>query len=92
MKEISGFVNQGGRMFLKYRPSGDLVEILKLESLYNPFDKQIVGRFHAGEEMQDPEPFLKSELIFPSGEALPQCWLDPDYQHIIHPLAKSSKA
>ena len=34
--------------------------------------------------MQDPEKFLKSELVFPSGEPLPQCWLDPDYKHILH--------
>ena len=38
-----------------------------------------MGQYHAGEEMQDPEIFLKSELIFPSGEPLPVCWIDPHY-------------
>jgi hypothetical protein len=76
-------------MFLKKKSSGDLVELLEVENLYNPFKKEIFGRFHAGEEMQDPEMFLKSELIFPSGESLPQCWLDPDYQHIIHKQSQS---
>jgi hypothetical protein len=38
------------------------------------------GRFHAGEEMQDPAGFSKSELAFPSGEDLPRCWTDPAYR------------
>lgn len=67
-------------MFLEHRPSGDLVEVLTLEELYNPCRHDIIGRFHAGEEMQDPETFLKSELIFPSGEPLPRCWLDAHYR------------
>ena len=71
-------------MFLKYKSSGDLVELLDVQNLYDPFKVEIRGRFHAGEELQDPEMFQKSELIFPSGESLPRCWLDPDYQHIIH--------
>ncbi|NJK58841.1 MAG: acetyltransferase [Pleurocapsa sp. SU_5_0] len=77
-------------MFLKQKSSGDLVELLEVENLYNPFKKEILGRFHAGEEMQDPETFLKSELIFPSGEFLPQCWLDPDYRHLIQKLSEST--
>jgi hypothetical protein len=76
-------------MFLKQKFSGDLVELLEVEDLYNPFKKEILGRFHAGEEMQEPEMFLKSKLIFPSGESLPQCWLDPDYKHIIHKHSQS---
>lgn len=67
-------------MFLKHKPSGDLVELLKLDSICDPCQPSVTGRFHAGEEMQDPETFLKSDLIFPSGESLPRCWLDPDYQ------------
>ena len=77
-------------MFLKSKSHGELVELLEVSNLYDPFKKEILGRFHAGEEMQDPEIFLKSELIFPSGEALPQCWLDPDYKHVMHPLTKAA--
>ncbi len=33
-----------------------------------------------GEERQDPEKFDKAGLVFPSGEALPQCWLDAHYR------------
>lgn len=67
-------------MFLQHEPSGSLVEVLTLDSLYDPCCSEITGRFHAGEEMQDPETFHKSHLIFPSGESLPQCWLDPHYR------------
>lgn len=67
-------------MFLKHQPSGDLVEILTPENLCDPCRSEILGRFHAGEEMQDPEMFSKLDLRFPSGEALPICWLDPDYR------------
>lgn len=70
-------------MFLKQKSSGDLVEVLEAQNLYDPFKVEILARSHAGEEMQDPEMFVKSELIFPSGESLPRCWLDPDYQHLI---------
>lgn len=67
-------------MFLQHKRSGDLIEILNLENLYDPCQGEITGRFHCGEEMQEPENFAKSEIIFPSGEALPQCWIDPNYR------------
>jgi hypothetical protein len=67
-------------MYVKHRPSGDLVEVLALKELFDPNHKRIVGRYHHGEELQDPEHFDKSDLEFPSGEALPQCWLDPEYR------------
>lgn len=67
-------------MFLKEKRSGELVEILTLENLYDPCRVEITGRFHCGEEMQEPESFQKSQLVFPSGEPLPHCWLDPNYR------------
>ncbi|MGQ4649317.1 acetyltransferase [Lyngbya aestuarii] len=67
-------------MFLQHKPSGDLVEVLALNSLFDPCHSRISGRFHAGEEMQDPETFSKLDLMFPSGESLPQCWLDAHYR------------
>ncbi|HEY9613463.1 acetyltransferase [Allocoleopsis sp.] len=70
-------------MLLEHRPSGVLVEVLTLEELYNPCRCEIIGRLQAGEEMQDPETFLKSELIFPSGETLPCCWFDAHYREKI---------
>lgn len=67
-------------MFLKEKTSGDLVEILNTAALFDPFQKEVSGRFHRGEEMPDPELFAKNALIFPSGEELPRCWVDPDYR------------
>ncbi len=67
-------------MYLRHTPSGDLVEILDLAALIDPFKAEVEGRFHAGEELQDPAPFRKAELEFPSGEPLPRCWIDPHYR------------
>lgn len=66
-------------MFLKDQASGDLVEVLNVAELFDPCKASIFGRFHAGEEMPDPSDFPKSQLIFPSGEALPKCWVDSHY-------------
>lgn len=67
-------------MFLKTRHDGSLMEVLTLPALFDPFATHLQGRLHAGEELQEPEPFLKADLIFPSGEPLPRCWLDPHYK------------
>jgi hypothetical protein len=67
-------------MYLKHKTTGDFVEILDINSLIDPCRSLLKGRYHAGEEMQDPTDFNKEDLIFPSGEDLPYCWLDPHYQ------------
>lgn len=67
-------------MFLKHKPSNSLVEVLTLHELWDPCIHEITGRYHAGQEMQEPESFLKTELVFPSNEVLPQCWIDPHYR------------
>lgn len=67
-------------MFLKHKPSGDLVEIMDLDQLFDPFESEVSGRFHAGEEMQDTAPFVKADLLFPSDEPLPRYWVDPHYK------------
>lgn len=67
-------------MFLRTRADGLIVEVLSLPQLFDPFATTVPGRLHAGEELQEPEALVKAELIFPSGESLPRCWLDPHYQ------------
>jgi len=67
-------------MYLKHRISGDLVEIMDEKALINPCQSYVPGRFHAGEEVQAIEQFLKSELTFPSGENMPICWIDAEYK------------
>ncbi|MGA7800756.1 MAG: acetyltransferase [Gammaproteobacteria bacterium] len=68
-------------MYLKHSPSGDLVEVLDLEALFDPFKTELAGRFHAGEELQEPASFGKATLVFPSGEVLPRCWMDAHYRN-----------
>lgn len=68
-------------MLLRHHDSGHLVEVLELTALTNPFSEYVQGRFLWGEELPDPEPFIKLDLEFPSGEQLPHCWWDPHYQN-----------
>lgn len=76
-------------MFLLIRRNEDssLVEILDLKQLCDPFSASVLGRVHAGEELQDSQLHAKAELVFPSGEPLPRCWLEADYQQRLEPLA-----
>jgi len=67
-------------MFLKQAANDKLVEVLSVADLFNPNHADLVGRYHAGEELQEPEKFAKADLIFPSGEKLPQCWTDAHYR------------
>lgn len=67
-------------MFLKHKTSGDLVEVLDSHALTDPCKDKLSGRFHAGEEMGEGREFSKAELVFPSGEALPRCWIDAHYR------------
>lgn len=67
-------------MFLKTRADGSLLEVMSLQQLADPFAAQVEGRLHAGEELQEPESYAKGELVFPSGEDLPRCWVDPAYK------------
>jgi hypothetical protein len=67
-------------MYLKDRTSGDMVEVLDTAALVDPCTGLLAGRLHAGEELQDMETFAKQDLEFPSGEALPRCWMDARYR------------
>lgn len=68
-------------MYLKDKHSGNLVEVLDLQVLFDPCRDSLTGRVHAGEEMQEPETFAKSRLVFPSDEPLPRCWIDAGYRY-----------
>ena len=67
-------------MFLKNKSNDDLVEVLTLKDLFDPFCDNLIGRYQHGEEVQDPEKFNKSDLSFMSGESLPRCWTDAHYR------------
>lgn len=67
-------------MFLQHVPTQSLIEVLNLEALWNPFLSEVLGQSHSGEEMQEVETYSKTELSFPSGEPLPQSWMNPHYR------------
>jgi hypothetical protein len=67
-------------MFLQNKQTGTLVEIRDVEALFDPTQSAVTAQGQAGQEEQDPEPFEKTQLIFPSGEDLPRCWIDANYR------------
>jgi len=67
-------------MFLNERTTGHMVEVLNLGDLVDLFKDDVMGRYQYGEEVQEPEKFRKSDLVFLSGEPLPRCWTDPHYR------------
>jgi hypothetical protein len=67
-------------MLLQKKDNGTLVEIVDIQEIISPNQSEVMGRVQAGEEEQDPERIQKQSLIFPSGESLPRCWMDADYQ------------
>lgn len=72
-------------MFLQLKETEDLVKVLDLQELIDPNSDIVHAQDQEGEEEQDPDTFKKENLVFPSGERLPRCWLDANYR-----LAKAS--
>jgi hypothetical protein len=68
-------------MFLHNKETNSLVEIVDIEKLINPNQDEVVAKSQSGEEEQEPESMRKNNLIFPSGESLPRCWLDANYRN-----------
>jgi hypothetical protein len=71
-------------MYLRNKENGDLVEVLDISAMIDPFKDELTGRYHAGEELQEPAQFKKAILSFPSGEDLPKCWVDARYKESTH--------
>ncbi len=67
-------------MFLKQKDEDDLIKISEVDVLFDPTESHVKGQIQAGQNEQPPESFQKTGLIFPSGEALPQCWVDANYR------------
>lgn len=67
-------------MYLKQKDEHHLIEVLSIKDLVDPLHPGVAGRSHYGEEIQDPENFPKSDLVFLSGEDLPRCWVDVHYR------------
>lgn len=67
-------------MLLQDKKTGNLVAIMDVQSLIDPSQMEIAIQVQAGQEEQEPEQNQKNNLIFPSGENLPRCWLDANYK------------
>lgn len=67
-------------MFLHNKETGSLVKISDIQALINPNQDEVIAKSQSGEEEQEAESMRKNNLIFPSGESLPRCWLDADYR------------
>lgn len=67
-------------MLLQLKDTKVLVEILDVQDLINPNQDSLKAKKQAGEEEEQPESYKKNNLIFPSGESLPRCWVDADYK------------
>lgn len=67
-------------MFLQDKETGTMVEVLDVEALFSPTDGEVHGKAQSGQEEQEPAAFSKDNLIFPSGESLPRCWVDANYR------------
>jgi len=78
-------------MLLKQHNGDALVEVISVEDLVNPLHDKVQGRIQEGQEEQDPRSFPKTELVFPSGEVLPRCWLDSHYRENTSPTAMASQ-
>jgi hypothetical protein len=68
-------------MFLQIKNNGNLIKILDIQELLNPNIKTIHAQDQEGQEEQETDIYQKENLVFPSGEQLPRCWLDANYRH-----------
>jgi hypothetical protein len=69
-------------MLLKNKRDNGLIKISfsEFEELIDPFQDEVKGQIQAGQNEQPPESFKKEDLVFPSGENFPVCWLDENYK------------
>lgn len=67
-------------MLLKNKEDDGLIEISEVSELIDPFKDEVSGQMQEGQNEQSSELFKKEDLVFPSGESLPVCWLDSNYK------------
>ncbi|GBE95403.1 acetyltransferase [Nostoc cycadae] len=67
-------------MLLQIKDTSDLVKITDIQELIDPNVNIVHGKDQTGQEEQDNDSFSKENLVFPSGESLPRCWLDANYR------------
>ncbi len=68
-------------MLLQIKDSSELVKIVDIKELIDPNIDTVHGQEQQGQEEQETDSFKKENLVFPSGESLPRCWLDANYKN-----------
>lgn len=68
-------------MLLQDKETGNAIEINDLLALISPLKETVLAQGQTGEEEQEPEEFKKENLVFPSGESLPRCWVNENYRN-----------
>lgn len=68
-------------MLLQLKDSGELVKIVDVQELINPNQDVVRAQEQEGQEEQQADSYKKENLVFPSGESLPRCWLDANYRN-----------
>lgn len=77
----SPLILESKRMLLQVKDSSGLVEVNDILELIDPNVDTVHAKDQEGQEEQQTESFKKENLVFPSGESLPRCWLDADYRN-----------
>lgn len=67
-------------MILQDKNTGTMIEVMDIDSLISPAKDAIPAKVQEGQEEQNTESYNKANLVFPSGESLPRCWLDANYR------------
>ncbi|GAB1540399.1 acetyltransferase [Scytonema sp. NUACC21] len=68
-------------MLLQLKDSGELVKVVDVQELINPNTDTIRAQEQEGQEEQQADSYKKDNLVFPSGENLPRCWMDANYRN-----------
>lgn len=68
-------------MLLQLKENGELVKIVDVQELINPNTDTVQAKEQEGQEEQQADSYKKENLVFPSGESLPRCWLDANYKN-----------
>jgi hypothetical protein len=56
------------------------VKIVDVQELLDPTSEIVHAQDQEGQEEQETDIYQKEELVFPSGEKLPRCWLDAKFR------------
>jgi hypothetical protein len=68
-------------MLLQLKDNGEMVKINNIQELIDPNQDVVHAQEQEGQEEQQTDSYKKDNLVFPSGENLPRCWIDANYRN-----------